>query len=183
MLNVNSSSICVVSDWKKCFVVDFYRQFKSDCLSKRNLTGSKGNVLFPLRLLLQWVLCTEFIVLEKKLTAHCLLCPLHSLMSGMLLMMQHFGRNFARRCSLVCLCASVFQTHLHVFITQARKTQVCNGFRDLLGGFQQFVFGSGAIDWVAKRTNDLMRLGVWSWEGWRSLCPASSGLMLCSVLS
>lgn len=68
----------------------------------------------------------------------------------------------------VCMCianppACVTITHLlrgkeMPLLYNSVNTQVCNGFHDLLGGTQWFVFGSGAIDYMAKGTNDLLGL-------------------------
>lgn len=168
-----------------CFVL---WQCKSDCLSKHNLTGSEGNVLFPLRLLLQWVLCTKFIVLEKKLTAHCLLCPAH-LMAGMLLMMQHLGSKFARRCSLVCLHVNTVFLCVCVADPSACVRHTCTETHRSVMDFMTFEEDSSSLSLaqgplIGWQKEQMTWWDLWcaSWEGWRSLLPRPA-VAWCSVLS
>lgn len=91
----------------------------------------------------------------------------------------------------VCMCianppACVTITHLlrgeeMPLLYNSVNTQVCNGFHDLLGGTQWFVFGSGAIDYMAKEQMTCWDL-LCAVLPRQALPPASSGLQLAATL-
>lgn len=155
---------------KSGFVLNIYWHFKSHCLPKHNLAGCKENVLFPLRVLLQWVLCTEFMVLEKTSWQHTAFSAhftFNKIDAGTDIVPWRQGCTQILTCVSTCILHACVWVHVHcmaicmykhyafrdkyirskeiLLLFRSVSTEICNGFHCLLRVTHRFICGLGAL--------------------------------------